>query len=251
MSKIEIKSKIAFIPDTHAPYHDKRKFNTAVAALKKFKPDILVVLGDFADCYSVSDHSKSPDRERRLEYELYDVNLCLDGLDSVGAKRKEFIMGNHEDRFDRYIANRAPELHGLVSIADELHLKERKWNVTPYKSYLQIGKLYVTHDCGHAGKYAHYQSQDSFQDNIVIGHTHRLGYTVVGNAKGVPHVAAMFGWLGDVNKIDYEHRVKVLRNSAHGFGIGYLMNDGCVHIQPVPFVRGGVVIEGIYTGEGK
>ena len=52
--------RIFFMPDVHVPHHSVRAFQVAVNACKRFDPDILVVLGDFADFYSVSSHDKDP-----------------------------------------------------------------------------------------------------------------------------------------------------------------------------------------------
>lgn len=239
--------KLLIIPDTHVPFHHKQNFKTMIAAAKKFKPDIIVILGDFADAYAVSSHTKSPSKTVRFNEEVYQVNCALDLVDSIGARRKEYIMGNHENRLERYVADRAPEMDGLVSWNEMLHLRDRKWNVTEYGQEVEIGEVYFTHDCGHAGKYAHYQSYDAVQHNVVIGHTHRMGYTVIGNSRGKPHVSAMFGWLGDPDEIKYEHRIKVRRNSVQGFGVGHMLPTGEVFLQPVPFVNGCVMIDGVLT----
>jgi predicted phosphodiesterase len=236
--------KILIIPDVHRPYHDKRAWSLLLRVGMAFKPDKIVTLGDFADFYCVSSHDKDPNRVNGLEAEVADVNVALDELDQLKAKEKIFITGNHENRLERYLMTKAPELFNMMGIKELFQLKKRNWKYVPYKNHIKIGKLHITHDTGKAGKYAHYQSMDDFQDNTVIGHTHRLGYTVVGNAKGVPHVGAMFGWLGDVEQVEYMHRIKALRDWALGFGIGYEEPNGNMHLQPVPMVDYKVVVEG-------
>lgn len=234
--------RVLFIPDTHRPYHDVRKWALLLKAGRMFKPDILVVLGDFADFYAVSSHDKDPSRKLSLRDELEDVRTGIKELESLGAKENIFICGNHEDRYDRYIAQKAPELHNLISIRTALGLDE--WTFIPYKRHFNLGKLHITHDAGNAGGDAHKKAQATFEGNVIIGHTHRLAYTVVGNAEGQPHLGAMFGWLGDINAVDYMHRISVLRNWAHGFGIGYLLPNGTVHVSPIPIINNQVLIEG-------
>jgi predicted phosphodiesterase len=236
--------RVLFVPDTHVPYHDKEAFGLMLKAGKSFKPDVIAVLGDFADFYSVSSHSKDPRRVRDLESELTDVNAALDQLDALGATRKIFVSGNHEDRLERYLQDKAPELFNIVKIPELFRLKARGWEYVPYKHDIQLGKLWLTHDVGTAGVNAHRDALSSYQSNCLIGHTHRIGYAVVGNARGVPHLGAMLGWLGDFSTVDYMHRVKARRDWAHGFGIGYMEPSGVVHVTPVPIVKGRVVIEG-------
>lgn len=237
--------KVLLIPDCHHPYHDKAAWYLMLEAAKAIKPDMIVILGDFADFYSVSSHSKNPNRVRDLKVEVEAVNVALDELDTLGAKRKVFVSGNHCDRLERYLSDRAPELFNMVKIRDLFRLTERGWYFVPYKRHAKIGRLHVTHDTNRAGRYAHYQSQADFGGaNVVIGHTHRLGYMVEGSAQGEPHVSAMFGWLGDFDQVDYMHQVRARRDWSHGFGVGYLQPDGCVHLTPIPIINRTVVVEG-------
>jgi predicted phosphodiesterase len=242
MSKLE---KILLIPDSHIPYEDKDAFDLMLKAGRIFRPDHTLLLGDFADFYGVSSHSKDPKRALKLKEEIELVKKRLDQVIALGAKNNQYISGNHEDRLERYLRDRAPELYEFVSIPKILELKKKGFNYTPYKNAYKIGKLHVTHDAGNCGRNAHQKALDTFQHNIVIGHTHRLGFMVEGNANGDRHVSAMFGWLGDVEEIDYMHRIKCIRDWTLGFGIAYLNTEtGVVYIVPVPIVKGTCMIEG-------
>lgn len=233
-----------FLPDTHSPYHDKRAYNLVERVVEKVRPKKCVIGGDFPDFYAISQHSKDPKREDRFEREVAITKRLLRRVESWGFNDKYYIEGNHENRLDRYIADRAPEMDGIVSTDSLLELTKHNWKVTPYKDHTQVGRVYVTHDLGKAGANAVRDAMTSYQDNIVINHLHRLIYLVEGNAKGVPHVAACFGWLGDVTKVDYMYRVKANRDWALGFGIGYLRANGFVYLQPVPIVEYSCVVEG-------
>lgn len=237
--------KILIIPDTHFPYEDKAAWALMLKAGKLFKPDHCIIMGDFIDCYAVSSHSKRPDRALALKKEVDATKAGLAQVKSLGARNNVFISGNHEDRLERYLKDHAPELFEFISIPKILELRENGFKYVPYKHSYRLGKLNLTHDCGNAGRYAHYKSLDTFQHNIVIGHTHRLGYAVEGNASGDRHVTAMFGWLGDVKEVDYMHQVKAIKDWSLGFGLGYLDRaTGNVYLQPVPIVNNSVLIEG-------
>lgn len=237
--------RVLFVPDTHRPYHDKRACKLVMNVAKDVGVDCLVIGGDYADFYSVSSHSRNPNRARNLEYEVDSVNEGLDEFDALKPGHKIFIAGNHEDRLERYLQDKAPELFNMVKIEKLFKLKERGWDYIPYKDHVRIGKLYVTHDTGKAGKFAHYSALEDFQHSVVINHTHRMGYAVVGNASGAAHVGAMFGWLGDSNQVDYMHRIKAKRDWALGFGFGYLdPSNGNVYLDPVPIVNYTCVVNG-------
>jgi hypothetical protein len=237
--------RLLICPDSHIPYEDKDAFELMLRAASIFKPDTFIIGGDFADFYSVSSHNKDPSRGNDLQKEVDAVKARLDEIQKrVKPKEKVFICGNHEERLERYLMSEAPALWNSVKIPNILGLKERGWRYIPYRDHVKIGKLHVTHDIGQAGKYAHYQACDAYQGNVVINHTHRIGYGVTGSLGGSAHVGAMFGWLGDFNRIDYMHRAKARRDWAHGFGYGYQEVSGNIHLRPAPIISGRVAIEG-------
>lgn len=238
--------KQLWIPDAHVPNEDRRAFRLIDAVAKGERFDELIIGGDFGDFDCLSDHgNRDPKREQLLRREVAPVRAAIAHAAECWVKpkgRKVFVEGNHEWRLDRYIANYAAQLEGLVTVESLLGLDD--WEFVEYKSHTRIGKVYTTHDTGKAGAQAHLQACNDFQDNTVINHTHRLGYAVVGNAKGQPHVAAMFGWLGDARKVDYMHRIKAKRDWALGFGVGYRRADGVTYLQPVPIVGYTCVVGG-------
>lgn len=237
--------RILLVPDSHHPYVDRRAWSLFLKVGKAFKPDILVAIGDLADFYAVSSHSKEPRRIAGLKDELKAVHHALDELDALGAKDKRFVAGNHEDRFTRYLRDKAPELFEVTSIPDLLQLKARGWAYTPYKSHTKIGRMHFTHDVGAAGRNATFKALDTYQHSVVTGHAHRLQYIVEGNAVGEYKLSAQFGWLGDASQIDYMHRANVNKNWALGFGIGhYDAESGIVYLTPVPIVKYSCVVEG-------
>lgn len=238
---------ILIVPDAHHPYHDKRAWRCLLNAARVVKADCVLVLGDFADCYQVTSHPKNPMRLTRFADEIAAAALGLRELCDAtkSATRRVFIEGNHEDRLNRYIHAKAPELCGYIpDIRAGLGIEEGGWEWVPYKSHVKIGSLFFTHDVGHAGKTALRQSQQAFGANVVIGHTHRLELLEFGNADGRPMVAASLGWLGDAKRASYMHRAKANREWAHGFGVARLGPNGSYHIEPVRIHNGTCVVGG-------
>ena len=246
-SKLE---PILIVPDCHIPYHDKRAFNLMLKVAKDLKPKHIYIIGDFVDFYTVSSHSKDPNRAMNLVEELVAGEEGLDQLDKLGAAQKTFIGGNHCDRLTRYLQDKAPELFNVVTIPALLHLKERGWKYVPYKHDTKLGKLYLTHDVGVAGRSSVFTCLDTYQHSVVTGHTHRMAYIVEGNATGEVKLSAQFGWLGDAGHVDYMQRQKVLKDWALGFGVGHLDPlTGLVYMTPVPIIKYSCVMAGkLYRG---
>lgn len=236
---------ILILPDCHVPFEDKRAFDLVLEVGKFIKPKHLVLIGDFADFYAVSSHSRNPLRRNQLPAEIMSCNARLDQLDALGATNKLYVEGNHEDRLRRYLQDHAPEMFGIVSVKQLFQLSRRGWTHIPYQKHGRIGKLYLTHDTGTAGRNSTFKAIDTYQHSVVIGHSHRMQYVVEGNAVGEFKLGAQFGWLGDRNQVDYMQVAKVNSSSALGFGIGYLNpSTGIVYLQPVPIVNGTCVVNG-------
>lgn len=247
--------KRAFLfPDLHAPYHDELAFSTALAAIEGWKPDTLIVLGDFGDFYKVSSFKLDPRRKLSFADEVHSARECRLRLDrackKAGCKDKRFLQGNHEVRLDRYLCERAPE---IVELLDEegldwqglLRLDQTGWQVTGYKRSIQLGKLRISHDVGRAGVYSARQSQLDMGCSVAFGHTHRLAAHYQGTIDGPRHVGLTCGWLGDPEYIDYRHRDAVQRDSIHGFATVHILPGGQFWATLVPIVEGRCIVDGV------
>lgn len=235
---------VLFVPDTHAPYHDARAVNLVLRVARYFQPITVIILGDFIDNYRISDYNKDPRRLGSLQDEIAVAASLLRAFERV-SRRRIYIEGNHEYRLHRYLCAKAPEIYTMVAESDALGLRRGGWEHVPYKSDTSLGKLFLTHDVGQSGIHSTRQAMHSYQDNVIIGHNHRMDYHVQGNAKGIPHLGASFGWLGDVTKVDYMHQMKARSNWATGFGWArFDKKTGFVYVTPVPIINYTCVVEG-------
>lgn len=242
MALLKRQRKVLVIPDVHAPYHDERAFNLMIKAGKEYKPDIVMVLGDFVDFYAVSKYTKDPRRDRFLKQEIGTANRLLDEIDKAFPRaRKFFLEGNHEVRLDTYIATKAPELFGLVSVKDLLKLDNRSYTrYVPYKKYHKIGKLLFTH--GARSNVTICRTMlNKYKHSICFGHVHRLEEAVMGTATGESHVAFTPGWLGDVEKADY---IRDVSDYTLGFATVDFLSTGEFFYRLCPIVNYKVLING-------
>lgn len=235
---------VLVVSDAHVPFHSRVWWDLLLQVGRFLRPKHLVIIGDFGDFYSVSDHDKDPERANRMDAELAEIDACLDELDALGATDKLYIEGNHEDRLRRHLM-RNPALARVVSTERLLRLKERGWEFVPYKRHAQRGAVHFTHDVGAAGRNAVFRALDVYGHSVVSGHTHRLAYIVEGTATGECKLSATFGWGGDVEQIDYMNLAKARKDWALGFGAGYLdPRSGYCYLTPLPVVHGTVCFNG-------
>lgn len=225
--------KILLIPDSHHPLHNRAAWELMMRVAERWRPDIILLLGDFLDFESLSMHAKSDlDGEGSALKETEEANASLDRLDALGAKTKILVSGNHEHRLKRVIARMAPALDGAVSVPGLLRLAERGWEWVDYQEVRTLGQLNITHDTGSAGMYAHVSAQLKIGGNVAIGHAHLLGMAFRGG-----YVGACFGHLTSKKATRYMSPAHVRHFHQLGFGTGSMAEDGKVWLQPHPIFQ--------------
>lgn len=242
---------VLIVPDAHVPYHSEDAWQLMMDVARDLKPETVVVIGDLVDFYAVSSHSKDPKRATQFPEEIAAAKTKVAELESLGAKKMIYCEGNHEDRLARYLRDKAPELFGVVDVPSLLGLE--RWEFVPYRDHTKSGKIHYTHDVGSSGRNAVFRCLDTYQHSVATGHTHRIAYIVEGNAVGEVKLSAQFGWLGDVNQIDYLHRAKSKKDWALGFGVGYEDSQtGHTFLVPIPIVDNRTVFNGkLYKAPAK
>ena len=114
------------------------------------QPDVVVHIGDHADCPSLSsyDRGKRSFEGRRLKLDIEAAKLGMDLI--VGGFKKDgynpqmiFCTGNHEARLDR-LANDMPELSGFVGV-ELLNLEAYGWEVYPFLKPAVVEDIHFVH----------------------------------------------------------------------------------------------------------
>lgn len=120
------------IPDAQIkPGGDTRHIDWAARAIVEYRPDVVVVIGDWWDFPSLNSHSEKGSQEMEGSRYMEDVNagneafrrLCAPMNAEIERRRrshkirweprKVFITGNHEYRADR-VASNDPKWQGVI-----------------------------------------------------------------------------------------------------------------------------------------
>lgn len=252
---MKIKYYHILIPDMHVPYHNEK----ALDAVLKFANDIrsklhtFCIKGDFYDFVSLSQHGVKNPRLHTLLIDELQEGLCV--FDYIHekvkkiSKKRVFIQGNHEYRFERFVRNKAVELTSLVSLEDYLFRGERKdqWEYAPYTK----NQLYMLEGTTLGIRHEPYGSstQASIKNGMIDlnhGHDHRIHKTILKNASGRYIEASSDGWLGDHKSpaVDY---LKKFSTWSEGFGLVAVTDTSWFHttiqIKEDHFVALGKVYE--------
>ena len=166
--------KIIFIPDTHFGFEDKKAIKKVIALVKKEKPTHIVQAGDLLDLYSFSRYEKSANitnPQSELREGLKRATKFWKNLKKAAPKAKCFqLIGNHEDRLNKYVARNAPELEGMVSIVEMLQFKGVK-TLESSRDHLILDGIVFTH--GHYTKLGDHAK--FYRKPCAHGHSHKVG----------------------------------------------------------------------------
>lgn len=135
------------LSDVHLPYHDKAAVEAAVAAGRKRGCGTVVLNGDILDSHEISNHGREGNKARYVEEIEYGRQFFAWVRKQFPKARIVYKTGNHEDRLDRYILDRAPALFGLegVNLQSLLHLQDHGVEWVTGKRVIRLGRLHLVH----------------------------------------------------------------------------------------------------------
>jgi hypothetical protein len=135
------------LQDIHIPFHDPEALTVALKAGQKNPPTVVLLNGDTLDFYGISTFVRDP-RIRRFPKEIKTCIQFLEHLKGLFPKaRIIFKTGNHEERYERYMCVKAPELLGIDSfdLQNVLELERLGIEYVSDKRPIMLGKLYALH----------------------------------------------------------------------------------------------------------
>lgn len=150
--------------------------------LPALKPKVTVANGDIFDGARVSRHARLG--WEKLPTVKEELDICDEYLHEIrlaaGPRQSQFFwnLGNHDQRFDRMLAQNAAEYEGVLSrLEDRFSDWEFAWS-------LNINDNTMVKHRWHNGIHAGYNNTLKSGRNIVTGHLHRLLVTPWGDYNG-------------------------------------------------------------------
>jgi predicted phosphodiesterase len=144
--------KIAIFSDIHVPYHNIPSLTAAIDFCKKEKPDALLLNGDTIDCHKLSRFTKDPSK-RNFKQELDVFKAIFNVFKKELNCKIYFKIGNHEERYEHFLQEKAGELDGVEEFKFENILKARAEGIEIIgdKRPMQIGSLWGIHGHEYVG----------------------------------------------------------------------------------------------------
>lgn len=218
MKRINCKGKVVLIiPDLHAPYHHPDALDFLRAIKKKYKPQVVVNLGDEVDNHAISFHNSDSalfSADKELEKAIEVMQELCDIYD-----RMFLVSSNHGDLKYRRLKH-----HG-IPIA---HLKSQKelYGTPRWNWYDELilnthkGDCYVCH--GRSSNGAKLSGELSM--SCIQGHYHSK-YSISYHSNGIEDRYSMFsGCLVDRNSLAFAYGKLILSKPI--IGASLIMDDG-------------------------
>jgi hypothetical protein len=235
--------------DIHLPYESQEHVEVALDyAFTHHNPRHIILDGDLVDFMKIS-RFVSPSDAMPLVAEISYAVEWLEKLRKRFPRHKiTYIQGNHEERLQRFIWTRSPELDGLkgLNVKDQLELERLNIHFVDNMKlkresgkFYSIGKLTILHGhelgiCPNINPARQYFLKAL--DNVFCGHVHKVNdhydTTVRDETKG----AFVCGCLCDMHPA-----YKPQNGWVAGFALAHFEADGMFSVEPKKIIRGRVL----------
>jgi predicted phosphodiesterase len=138
--------RVLILSDIHVPYHNIDAITAAIKYAKKTKPDALLLNGDTIDCHRLSRFIKDP-KKRNFKLELDTFKALFDVFEKELKCKIYFKIGNHEERYEHFLYEKAGELVGVEEFEFENIIKARARGIEIIgdKRPMKFNNLWGTH----------------------------------------------------------------------------------------------------------
>ena len=239
--------RVFVISDLQVPYHDVKAVSSVAQMISDFKTpqDTVCTVGDEQDFQTISKWAQGT----ALEFEgsiAEDRDATVQVFKDLQVEHT--IRSNHTDRLYQQTMRRMPGLSGLPELELENFWRLPELGITHHRKSFEVapGWLALHGDEASMSQNAGSTAMGLVKkvgQNVVCGHTHRLG--LVPHTTGIygEHMRTLFGLeagnLMDSTKVSYAKTF----NWQQGFAILYVDGKDVLPV-PVPIVNQSFVVEG-------
>lgn len=223
--------RILALGDIHAPFQNKKAVDWAAGLAKEFQPTHIVQVGDAYDYFAFSRYPKV--LPMLPKQELAAGRVAMEEIwakfRAVAPKAKCYqLMGNHDERPLKKVANSAPELMPFVDkgVREYFTFSGVKTIHDPKEELILHGIVFQHGHRSRLGDHASYN-----QRSTVVGHSHTGGVVFRRNLKGV-FWELNAGLLGDFEQPAFGYRAQ-RKMHTWTLGVGYVTSLGPAFI-PYP-----------------
>jgi len=227
---------VAIIGDTHNPYQDAKVVQGVENFLEEIQPNYLLYNGDINDFYQVSVFSKDPARLGELQSDI-DISTTMFQRHSISMPntKKIFIEGTHENRWFKYLQDKAPAVSKLrgTNIIELYRLNDFNIDYVPFERGVLINGVFLVLHGDIVSVHSSYTAKRHYEKHGGCGicnHTHRLGSYYKRDRFG------MWGWWENGCLCDLNPDWIQNPNWQHGFSLVHFRDDGRFWVEQIPII---------------
>jgi predicted phosphodiesterase len=212
-------SKIVCLGDIHFPYHNQEYLNKFYEAVKQHKPQVICQIGDLYDQYCFSRYSKSADfttPEEELTEGRKQAERMWNKLHLLAPNARLLqLKGNHDQRIAKRVAEKLPELEGLLSKGlNDLYKFKGVHTVPDERTETIIDGLVFIH--GYLSKLGDHTKKNLM--STVVGHSH-VGGAVFFNHRDETLFELNVGYVADKNALPLQYGGQRMKQWTPGMGL--------------------------------
>lgn len=217
--------RLGIISDLHVPYHDPQALHVALMELRRVKIDTLLINGDLIDFHMLSRFQKDP-RARDFKQERECTFLVLGAIRrALPGVRIIYKKGNHEERYDSYMAIKAPEVFKVDEFSFETLFEFPGMEIVGEKRLIVLDRLTILHGHEYTARGITEPVNPArgmflrAKDSVLVGHWHQPSSHTEPTVRGRPITTWSTGCLCDLHPA-----YMPLNKWRHGFAI--VIRDG-------------------------
>ena len=177
------KGRVLVFSDAHFyPDDETTAYRALLECIKEYKPEIIVANGDLFDGASISRHPRIGwDSKPTVKQELEAVEYHLTKIEENSRFKSNLIwtLGNHDARYETYLAANAPQYEGVMNFSLKNHFP--LWQ--PCYSYWINDDTVIKHSWK-GGFNAGRANALNAGVNMITGHTHNMSYMPISDYRG-------------------------------------------------------------------
>lgn len=235
--------KTLIINDLHLYFHSTPAIKMALNEGRAAGVDKVIINGDLLDLGGVGRWTRRPDRviiRDEIEFGkqfFYQLRKMFPHQEII------YKEGNHDERLEKFIWTKCPELYGLqmLSLSELLELNKYEVKKVASMQLMKMGELWVAHGHefmgGAGGENVATKMLNKVKRNIIFGHFHFPQETVHSNLiDDTPHGSWSVGCLCQLKPTYHPHN-----NWGHGFALVEHHKGGTFSVDNKKIINGKVL----------
>ena len=222
--------------DIHIPFQDDRAVACFVKYCKEKQPEAIVLNGDVLDMFMLSKFTKGEGRNP-----LEEITMCRGLLEMIRkacpSSEIYYVIGNHENRLEKYVLSKAPELASLIEDVFSI-IKTEDFKIRGCAS-LTINDNFVCKHGSYIGNKSGLSAIKEMENSYMSGATGHVHRGIVYRAR---KAGRKFVWIETGCLCDLNPEYCVLPNWCQGFAT-VKFKDGKVYNANFLEIEKGKILE--------